>query len=137
MEPHAEVIGRLAAAAVVIHPSVTARDGDSEGGAPTVLLEAQAVGTPIVTTRHADIPHVVPEGPGVWLCDERDVPSLGDALVAALEQRTPSSPSHVVAHHDVTKLAPRLEAIYARVVKDHARVAKDRARAAKDGARRR
>ena len=48
-------------------------DGDSEGGAPTILLEAQAIGTPIVTTRHADIPNVVPEGPGVYLCDEHDV----------------------------------------------------------------
>ena len=28
----------LAAAAVLIHPSVTAADGDSEGGAPTILL---------------------------------------------------------------------------------------------------
>jgi colanic acid/amylovoran biosynthesis glycosyltransferase len=120
MQPHAEVIRRLAAAAVFIHPSVTAGDGDSEGGAPTVLLEAQAIGTPIVTTRHADIPHVVPEGPGVWLCDERDVPALGAALVAALQQQRPSDPAHVIAHHDVTRVMPRLEALYARAAKDAA-----------------
>jgi colanic acid/amylovoran biosynthesis glycosyltransferase len=121
MQPHAEVIRRLSEAAVFIHPSVTAADGDSEGGAPTILLEAQAIGTPIVTTRHADIPHVVPEGPGVWLCDEHDVRSLGEALTAALRQQTPSSADHVLAHHDAATVTPRLEAIYARLAERTAR----------------
>jgi colanic acid/amylovoran biosynthesis glycosyltransferase len=115
MQPHADVIRRLAAAAVFIHPSVTGSDGDSEGGAPTILLEAQAIGTPIVTTRHADIPHVVPEGPGIYLCAEHDVDGLNRALVAALEQRTPSSAAHVIAHHDAASVVPRLEDIYTRV----------------------
>jgi colanic acid/amylovoran biosynthesis glycosyltransferase len=111
-KPHDELIRRLAAAAVLIHPSTTAHDGDSEGGAPTILLEAQAIGTPIVTTRHADIPHVAPEGAGVFLCDERDVASLGDALVAALTARQPSSRAHVVAHHAVGLAIGRLECVY-------------------------
>jgi glycosyltransferase involved in cell wall biosynthesis len=114
MRPHAEVIARLAAASAFIHPSATAEDGDSEGGAPTILLEAQAIGTPIVTTRHADIPNVVPAGPGVWLCDEHDVDALGEALCAALRQKTPSSAAHVTAHHDIVRTTPRLEEIYAR-----------------------
>ena len=114
MQSHAQVIAHLSAAAAFIHPSVTAADGDSEGGAPTILLEAQAIGIPIVTTRHADIPHVVPPGPGVWLCDEHDVAALADALIAALEQQTPSSPDHVRLHHDIGQIAPRLELLYAR-----------------------
>ena len=121
MQPHADVIKRLTAAAVFIHPSVTAADGDSEGGAPTILLEAQAIGTPIVTTRHADIPHVVPEGPGIWLCAERDVDALGQALTAALAQRTPSSRAYVTAHHDIAVVMPRLEDLYARVAGSAAR----------------
>jgi colanic acid/amylovoran biosynthesis glycosyltransferase len=113
MRPHDEVIRRLAAAAVLIHPSVTASDGDSEGGAPTILLEAQAIGTPIATTMHADIPNVVPAGPGVWLCGERDVPALAQSVVESLQRQTASSPAHVMAHHDIRQAAPRLEAIYA------------------------
>src|SRR5262249_22123819 len=113
-KPHAELIRLLAAVTVLIHPSVTAEDGDSEGGAPTILLEAQAIGTPIVTTKHADIPHVVPAAPGVWLCDEHDVDGLGDALCAALRERTPSSASHVKTHHDIARTRVRLEEIYAR-----------------------
>jgi colanic acid/amylovoran biosynthesis glycosyltransferase len=112
MQAHPDVIRRFAAAAVLIHPSVTAADGDSEGGAPTVLLEAQAIGTPIVTTRHADIPHVVPEGAGVFLCEEHDVDALGDALVTALERRERSSAAHVTQHHNVDRVIDRLEDIY-------------------------
>jgi colanic acid/amylovoran biosynthesis glycosyltransferase len=121
MLPHADVITRLRAATVFIHPSITADDGDSEGGAPTILLEAQAIGTPIVTTRHADIPHVVPAGPGIWLCGEHDVDALGRALTAALAQRTPSSRDHVAAHHDIASVMPRLEDIYASVAGSTAR----------------
>ena len=112
MQPHADVLRRLASASVLIHPSATAADGDSEGGAPTILLEAQAIGTPIVTTRHADIPHVAPSGPGVALCDEHDVAALADALVSALRTHDGSSAAHVTAHHDVTKNVERLERLY-------------------------
>jgi colanic acid/amylovoran biosynthesis glycosyltransferase len=114
MKPHADVIARLSRTSALIHPSVTASDGDSEGGAPTILLEAQAIGTPIVTTRHADIPHVVPEGSGVWLCAEHDVDALAKALCAAMQQRTPSSAAHVMAYHDIVRASVRLEEIYTR-----------------------
>src|SRR5262249_39932754 len=94
--------------------ALSTTDDDSEGGAPTILLEAQAIGTPIVTTRHADIPNVVPAGPSVWLCDEHDVGRLGEALGAAHRERTPSSAAHVTANHDIIRTTPRLEDIYAR-----------------------
>ena len=112
MQPHADVIKRLTAASVFVHPSVTAVDGDSEGGAPTILLEAQAIGTPIVSTRHADIPHIVHEGPGAILCAEHDVTALADALVAAIRGATPSSAAVVNARHDVAQVMPGLEDLY-------------------------
>jgi len=111
-KPHADLIRRLAAASVLIHPSATAVDGDSEGGAPTILLEAQAIGTPIVSTHHADIPNVVPEGAGVRLCAEHDVEALADALVAAFESRVGSSPAYVTANHAVGLAIDRLEHLY-------------------------
>lgn len=112
MQPHADVIRRLTAASVFIHPSATAADGDSEGGAPTILLEAQAIGTPIVSTRHADIPHIVHEGPGAVLCAEHDIDALADALVATMRGGTPSSASIVIDAHDVAHVMPRLEDLY-------------------------
>jgi colanic acid/amylovoran biosynthesis glycosyltransferase len=42
------------------HPSETAPDGGSEGGAPTIIIEMQALGLPIISTTHADIPNIIP-----------------------------------------------------------------------------
>jgi colanic acid/amylovoran/stewartan biosynthesis glycosyltransferase WcaL/AmsK/CpsK len=116
MRPHREVIERLRTAHVLLHPSVTGADGDSEGGAPTILLEAQAIGTPIVATRHADIPNVVPEGDGVLLRSEHDVEGLAGALVTAMTSQRPSSREYVMAHHALASAVPQLEAHYAAVI---------------------
>jgi colanic acid/amylovoran biosynthesis glycosyltransferase len=69
---HSEVIGFLDTSDVFLAPSVTAADGDSEGGAPTILLEAQASGLPIVSTTHADIPAVTLPGRSALLSEEGD-----------------------------------------------------------------
>ena len=42
VQPHQTVIEQLQSSDIVIQPSVTAKNGDSEGGAPTIILEAQA-----------------------------------------------------------------------------------------------
>lgn len=57
------------------HPSETASDGGSEGGAPTIILEMQALGLPIISTYHADIPNIIPEL-NHFLAKERDVDGL-------------------------------------------------------------
>ena len=114
-KPHAAVLDALARATVLVHPSATAFDGDSEGGAPTILLEAQAIGTPIVATRHADIPNVAPEGASVRLCGEHDVEALGAAVVDLLIARQPSSSAHVAAHHAIGNTIVNLEALYTRL----------------------
>jgi len=49
----------LSAFHVFIHPSVYAENRDSEGGAPIVLLDAQATGMPVIATTHCDIPDEV------------------------------------------------------------------------------
>jgi colanic acid/amylovoran biosynthesis glycosyltransferase len=61
---------------VFISPSVTASDGDTEGGAPVSLIEMIATGLPVVSTSHCDIPEVVRYGIDNWLAEERDVPGL-------------------------------------------------------------
>jgi colanic acid/amylovoran biosynthesis glycosyltransferase len=65
---------------VMLAPSVTASDGDMEG-IPVALMEAMAVGLPVVTTRHSGIPELVEDGVSGHLVDERDV----DGLVERLE----------------------------------------------------
>ena len=103
---------------IFMAPSVTASDGDSEGGAPTVLLEAQASGLPVVSTLHADIPSVVRDGESGYLVPERDVESLTEALDRLLDD--PGSwpligtigRSHVTDHYDLPAQAWALEETY-------------------------
>jgi len=65
---------------VFIHPSVHTPQRDSEGGAPVVLLDAQATGMPVIATRHCDIPdEVIDEETGL-LADEADVAGLARAI---------------------------------------------------------
>lgn len=71
---------------VFLHPSVTARDGDAEGGHPVVLTEMAASGMPIISTRHCDIGEVVVQGETGWLCGERSAAEVAAALEEALEE---------------------------------------------------
>jgi glycosyltransferase involved in cell wall biosynthesis len=64
-------------------PSVTASNGDSEG-APTVILEAQAMELPIVATRHSGIPEIVMQGKTGLLSEERDCNALAQNILFLL-----------------------------------------------------
>jgi len=69
----------LVNADIFLSPSVTAIDGDSEGGAPVSLLEAQALGIPVIATYHADIPNVVAPD-SAFLVPERNPGALAEAI---------------------------------------------------------
>jgi len=108
---------------ILVQPSVTAANGDDEGGAPTVLLEMQASGMPIVATRHADIPHVVREGESARLVPERDVEASAEALreLMAHPEQWPrmaeAGRAFVAERHDIRREAPRLEELYWSAIK--------------------
>ena len=63
-----------------IHPSREAADGDCEGGAPIVLLDAQATGLPAISTRHCDIPEEVLDGESGLLVSEGDTEALAHCI---------------------------------------------------------
>ncbi|MCX7907148.1 MAG: glycosyltransferase [Bacteroidetes bacterium] len=65
---------------VFLAPSVTAHDGDSEGGAPVVLIEMAATGMPVVSTWHADIPEVIVARETGLLAPERDPEALAEQI---------------------------------------------------------
>lgn len=77
--PNDEVSSRMRKADAFILPSRTAPNGNREG-TPTVLVEAQAVGLPCVSTRHAGIPEMIPEAHYDLLVSEGDVAALTEAL---------------------------------------------------------
>jgi colanic acid/amylovoran biosynthesis glycosyltransferase len=107
----------VARADICLQPSRTAADGDSEGGAPTVILEAQALGIPVVATNHADIPFVVPRPSE--LVPENDVDALAGALVALAREgdrerseRLEEARAFVVERHAAEVTAAAVEAVY-------------------------
>jgi glycosyltransferase involved in cell wall biosynthesis len=60
-------------------PSVTASSGDSEG-LPTVILEAQAMGVPVVATEHAGAVEAIRHEDTGMLGAERDVEKLSENI---------------------------------------------------------
>lgn len=72
---NAEVISLLDAADFFLLCSKTSSSGDREG-TPTVLIEAQAVGLPCVSTMHAGIPEMIPEENHLLLAEEGNVEQL-------------------------------------------------------------
>jgi len=74
-------------ASILLAPSVTAENGDTEGGAPVCLLEGQASGIPVVATEHCDIPNVLCPGLRQFLVPERDTQALAESLSSMLENQ--------------------------------------------------
>ncbi len=108
----------LSRAHLLLAPSVTARDGDTEGGAPVCLLEAQASGLPVVTTEHCDIPEVTRPGVSALLAPERDAEALADLLDGLM--RAPdrwhgmgrAGRAHVEAEFNINTQVERMADLY-------------------------
>jgi glycosyltransferase involved in cell wall biosynthesis len=77
--PNAEVARRLRASDAFLLCSKTAASGDREG-TPTVLIEAQAVGLPCVSTLHAGIPEMIPEANHSFLAPEGEVDAIAERI---------------------------------------------------------
>ncbi len=115
--PHRETIEAMGRADLLLQPSRTAPDGDTEGGAPYTLLEAQLRGLPLVVSDHADLPWVVQPGAG-RVFPEGEV----DGLVAAIEAQLDDAAHYdaaavrarVLARHDARICVAELESRYDR-----------------------
>ena len=51
-----------------------------EGGAPIILLEAQATGMPVISTTHCDIPNEVIHNETGLLCEEKNIIELSKLI---------------------------------------------------------
>lgn len=78
-QDHDAIKTYLAAAHLLMAPSVTASDGDMEG-IPNVVKEAMTMGLPVISTFHGGIPELVEDGVSGYLTPERDVAALIDRL---------------------------------------------------------
>jgi colanic acid/amylovoran biosynthesis glycosyltransferase len=103
---------------IFLSPSITASNGDTEGGAPVSIIEMVATGMPVVSTSHCDIPEVIQYGIENWLVEERDV----EGLIRQLEWLINNPDDwkkflsvgrkHVENEFDAIEQGKRLEGIY-------------------------
>jgi colanic acid/amylovoran biosynthesis glycosyltransferase len=116
--PRTECQVLLQQAHVLLYPSITASNGDTEGGAPVAILEAMAAGLPVISTRHADIPFVLRDGASGILVDEGDVDGMVGALRQVLDggeevdRRASEGRRTVEEGHTLESQGKLLEAIY-------------------------
>ncbi|MFZ4632815.1 MAG: glycosyltransferase [Saprospiraceae bacterium] len=120
--PHASITNFLSQFDVFIHPSCHTEDGDHEA-TPVVILEAQALGLPVLSTRHWDIPYEVLDGQTGFLVAENDAQSLSRHIETfyrmdneAYQAFAQRARQHVFDHFNIRQSAQALHAIYARLL---------------------
>lgn len=77
--PHEEALPYFSQACAFVQHSVTTSYGDKEG-MPNSIIEAQAAGLPVISTRHAGIVNSVVESETGFLVDERDVDGMAERM---------------------------------------------------------
>ena len=103
---------------IFMSPSITARNGDTEGGAPTTLIEMQASGLPVLSTYHADIPHIVRDGVTGFLVKEKDTMALADKLdwflsnSEAWQEMGVAGRKYMLEEHNIEVEVRKLEQVY-------------------------
>lgn len=115
--PNAEVLALVRESRALLLPS-------HAEGLPVVIMEALALGRPVVSTRIAGIPELV-DGSCGWLVPPGDTAALAEALAAAL--RCPPAAwaamgaagrARVARHHDRRRLARILSRLFADALRD-------------------
>ncbi len=112
-----EVVEILNQSHILLAPSVTATDGNQEG-IPVALMEAMAMGLPVISTYHTGIPELVQDNVSGFLVPERDTEALAEKLNFVLEHSDrwvgigQAARTKVEYQFDIDKLNDRLIKIY-------------------------
>jgi colanic acid/amylovoran biosynthesis glycosyltransferase len=121
-QPHSVLLAEAASNHIFLSPSVTAPDGDTEGGAPVSLIEMAASGMMVVSTTHCDIPGVIKHGVTGLLAPERAPGVLADHLRWLVENpelwagMAAAGRCHVEAEFDALRQGRRLADLYRSIV---------------------
>ena len=118
-----EIVALMENSNIFILSSVVSQTGEQEG-TPTVLIEAQARGLPVLSTQHSGIPEVVVDGKSGFLVPERDVDALVDRLSYLIEhpelwpEMGRAGRDFVEKYYDIDKLNRHLVEIYEALLKE-------------------
>lgn len=116
-----EVIKLIGDSHILLAPSMTDEKGDQEG-IPTVIMEAMAMGLPVVSTYHSGIPELVENGVSGFLVSERNIDQLTEKLNYLIEhsdlwaEMGEAGRQFVECNYNINKLNDKLIEIYERVI---------------------
>jgi colanic acid/amylovoran biosynthesis glycosyltransferase len=116
-----EILELMQEADILLAPSVCAKDGDWEG-IPVVLMEALALGLPVISTQHSGIPELVQDGESGFLVPERDVDALTEKLEFLIQHQEiwpemgRAGRDFVERYYDIGKLNDQLVNLYERLL---------------------
>lgn len=114
--PQSEVIAAMQGAVLLACPCVVGDDGNRDG-MPTVLLEAMALGCPVVATPVTGIPELI-DGTTGLLADEGDAASLAGSMALLLadpalrDRQSRAARARIEADYDVTRSAAALRDLF-------------------------
>jgi len=115
--PLNKVIDEMHRSHIFLLPSIIAENGDKEG-TPTVLMEAQATGMPVISTYHAGIPEVVINGKTGCLVEVRNVISLYKEMKYLVEHPDlwiefgKNGRKHIEHNYNISRQVKILENVY-------------------------
>jgi glycosyltransferase involved in cell wall biosynthesis len=98
--PHPQIAARMQAARAFVQHSLKTSYGDSEG-TPVSILEAGAIGLPVVSTRHGGISDVVVHEETGLLVDEGDVSGMAASMIRLANSPTLAAELGERARHHV------------------------------------
>jgi glycosyltransferase involved in cell wall biosynthesis len=119
---HREMLRVLSTSHVYLHPAAMTADGDQEG-TPMILLEAQALRVPVVTTNSGAITAVVEHGCGGLVAPEHDLERLasyairlaGDGLLR--RQLGSRGRRFVLRHHRLSRTVADFDQLYSELLR--------------------
>lgn len=107
---------------ILITPSITANNGDKEG-IPVVLMEAQAMGLPVISTYHSGIPELIMDGHNGYLVEERNASALAEKILALIECESKikdfkiNGKKFVEKNYNINNLNSELEQIFSQMIR--------------------
>lgn len=118
-----EIVEILNNSHILLAPSVTAKNGDQEG-TPVAIMEAMAMGLPVLSTQHSGIPELIENGVSGFLVPERDVDALAEKLDYLINNPEiwpeigQAARLYVEENYDINKLNDELVEIYQQLINE-------------------
>lgn len=115
-KPQSEVYSLMQEASLLLMPSL-------EEGLPNVVVEAMAIGLPVISTDCGGIPELIEEGENGWTVPTRDPKAMADAIASfarlpldKIEKVRRAARKKVENQHNEALMIKQMEALYHQVL---------------------